>query len=434
MNEIGIGLLGFGTVGAGVVEALQRNGDLLTQRAGVRLVVRKIADLDLTRDRGVQVDPAILTSDAAAAIADPSVHVVVELIGGVGLARQLTLQALALGKPVITANKALLAEHGEELFRAAAEHGTDLFFEASVGGGIPIIRALREGLPINRMDGLVGILNGTCNYILTRMEKEGLPFDQVLSEAQAAGYAEAEPSLDIDGLDTAHKAVVLATQAYGRTVSMDEVHVEGIRGMDPVDIQYAAELGYRIKLLAVIKQSDKGLDLRVHPALVPHDHLLASVHGVFNAVMIEGDLVGDTLYYGRGAGRLPTASAVVGDLVDAARNLTLGCAGRVPAFVSLSPAPQIQPAETVETRYYMRMSLKDEPGVFGRVAQILGRHHISLASVVQKEKSKGAHVPVVMLTHQATEGRFRAALKELDALAEVGAPTLRYRMEDFDVA
>ncbi len=432
MKEVGLGILGFGTVGAGVVEGLQRNGDLLAERTGLRLTIRKIADLDLDRDRGVEVDPSVLTKDAAAVVADPSVDIVVELIGGTNVARELMLQAFAAGKPVVTANKALLAEHGDDVYAAAEKNGADLLFEASVGGGIPIIRALREGLSGNRITQICGILNGTCNYILTRMEHEQLPFDQVLAEAQQAGYAEAEPALDIDGLDTAHKAVVLAAQAFGRSVRMDDVQVEGIRGIDALDIAYAAELGYRIKLLAVIKEEDGELEVRVSPVLVPRTHMLASVGGVFNAVQVTGDVVGETLYYGRGAGREPTASAVIGDIADAARNLAGRTPRRIPSFVTLKDAPAIRAADAMRTRYYLRLSLKDAPGMFGHVAQILGRHGISIASVVQKEVRSGEYVPVVMLTHQAHEGAFRAALDEIDVLEEVGAATVRFRIEDFE--
>ena len=432
MKEVGIGILGFGTVGAGVVEGLQKHSDLLAERTGLRLVIRKIADIDLDRDRGVAVDRSLLTTDAAAVVDDPSVDVVVELIGGTRVAKELMLRALALGKPVVTANKALLAECGDEVYAAAGQNGADLLFEASVGGGIPIIRALREGLSGNRILQICGILNGTCNYILTRMEHERLPFDQVLAEAQQAGYAEAEPALDIDGLDTAHKTVVLASQAFGRSVQMSDVQVEGIRGIDSLDIEYAAELGYRIKLLAVIKEDAGEIEVRVHPALIPCSHMLASVSGVFNAVLVTGDVVGETLYYGRGAGREPTASAVIGDIADAARNRASGTPNRIPAFVALKDVPTIRAADKIRTRYYMRLSLKDAPGMFGRVANILGHHGISIASVVQKEVRSGAYVPVVMLTHAAGEGAFRAALNEIDALDEVGAPTVRFRIEDFE--
>lgn len=430
-RDIGIGILGFGTVGAGVVEGLTAHRELLAQRTGLRLVLRRIADIDLERDRGVPVEPGVLTSDALSVVEDPDIDIVVELIGGTGIAKSLMCKALSLGKPVVTANKALLAECGEEIYRAAADAGSDLFFEASVGGGIPIIRSLREGLIGNRILRIFGILNGTCNYILTRMEDDGLPFDQVLDEAQRAGYAEAEPSLDIDGLDTAHKAVVLASQAFGRLVHMDDLRIEGIRGIDAMDIELAAGLGYRIKLLAVIKETPDGVDVRVHPALIPQHHMLASVHGVFNAVQVIGDVVGETLYYGRGAGRAPTASAVIGDIVDAARNIAWRAQRRIPAFTPQTETIPLCAADEVQTRYYLRLSLRDAPGMLGHVAHVLGDHGISIASVMQKEVQSGEYVPVIILTHAGSEGAFRSALSHIDALPDVGAPTVRYRIEDF---
>ncbi len=430
MKELGIGLLGFGTVGAGVVENLQKNGDLLARRVGAKLVLRRIADLDLDRDRGVKVDRSILTKDAYAVIEDPSVNVVVELVGGTGIARDFILKALSLGKPVVTANKALLAEHGEEIYALAEQKNTEVYFEASVGGGIPIIKALREGLVANRIESIYGILNGTCNYILTRMEQEHLPFDQVLQEAQKAGYAEAEPSLDVDGIDTAHKAVILASLAYGFPVPMKSVHIDGIRGIAQADIGYAADLGYRVKLLAIIKSAGGEVEVRVHPTLVPHRHVLASVGGVFNAVVVNGDVAGDTLYYGRGAGRAATSSAVLSDLADVARNLVAGSARRGPAAIR-SGDGRIRPIGEIDARYYLNLALLDRPGMLARVAQILGRHEISIASVLQKEARTGEHVPVIIVTHRAQEKHFRAALEEIDALDVVGAKTVRIRIEDF---
>ncbi len=432
MKEMGIGLLGFGTVGAGGVEGLQRNGGLIERRTGLRLVLKRIADLDVDRDRGVAVDRSLLTTDAMSVIDDPEVGIIVELIGGVDVAREFILKSLERGKAVVTANKALLAEHGKELYRAADAAGVDLYYEASVGGGIPIIRALREGLVANRIQSLYGILNGTCNYILTRMEQEGLPFDRVLEEAQEAGYAEAEPGLDIDGLDTAHKAVVLAALAYGQSFDMADVSVEGIREVESIDIGFAGDLGYRIKLLAILKESEGQIEIRIHPTLVPRAHLLASVGGVFNAIMVHGDVAGDTLYHGRGAGREATASAVLGDIVDVARNIARGSPARVPAFVHDDQHGSLRRVEDVRSRYYLRLSLKDEPGMLAKVADILGRHRISIASVFQKEERTGEYVPVIILTHRAVEGNFRDAIKEIDALKEVGAPTVRYRIEDFD--
>ena len=433
MEEIGIGLLGFGTVGAGVVEGLQKNGDLIARRIGAKLVLRKIADIDIDRDRGVKVDRSLLTRDAESVIKDPSVDVVIELVGGIGIAFDFVMKALALGKPVITANKALLAEKGEEIYRVAAEKGATVYCEASVGGGIPIIKALREGLVANHIQSIYGILNGTCNYILTRMEREKLPFDQVLKAAQAAGYAETEPSLDIDGIDTAHKAVILASLAYGFPVSMKGVPVEGIRGLDPADIANAAELGYRIKLLGIIKRMGKEIEVRIHPTLVPRHHMLASVSGVFNAIWVSGDIVGDTLYYGRGAGRAATSSAVLSDLADVASDLRSGLKGRPPTFGrnGVEGRCAIRGMGDIEARYYLRLSLLDKPGVLAKVAQVLGKNQVSIASVIQKETRLGEHVPVIIVTHQAKERDFRAALEEMDVLDVVGAPTVRLRIEDF---
>ena len=431
MKEIGIGLLGFGTVGAGVVDGLMKNGDLIARRIGARLVLRKIADVDLDRDRGVKVDKLLLTRDAAAVIEDPSVDVVVELIGGTKIAKEFILKALNRGKPVVTANKALLAEFGEEVFRAAEAKKADIGFEASVAGGIPIIKALREGLVANNIVSVYGILNGTCNYILTRMEQEGLSFDAVLKDAQKAGYAEAEPSLDIDGIDTAHKAVILASLAYGFPVPMKSAHIEGVRGLAQADIAYTRELGYRIKLLAIVKQVNGEVEVRVHPTLVPHGHMLASVSGVFNAVTVEGDVVGGTMYYGRGAGRNATASAVISDLADVARNVVSGGKWNLPVYSRQDKQGRVRAIGDIEARYYLRLSLVDRPGMLALVAKILGDHQISIASVMQKEARSGEHVPVIIVTHKAIEKNFRDALAKIDAMDVIGAETVRLRIEDF---
>ena len=430
-KEIGIGLLGFGTVGAGVVETLQRNGDLIARRCGVKLVLRKVADLELERDRGVKVDRAILTTDARAVIADPNIDIVIELIGGVGIARELVTKALQNGKPVVTANKKLLAEYGKEIFALAGEKKVELAFEASVGGGIPCIRALREGLVANQLSSICGILNGTCNYILTKMESEGRAFDDVLKEAQAAGYAEAEPSLDVDGHDSAHKAAVLAALAYGSSVPMKDVFVEGIRGIAREDITYAAELGYRIKLLAVLKYENGAVGVRVHPALIRHQHLLAQVGGVFNAVLVSGDIVGDTLYYGRGAGRLPTASAVVSDVAEIAERLASGSAYTRPNLAAQNENLRIAPIEQASMRSYLRLNVIDKPGVLAKISHVLGKHQISIASMMQKEESRGDYVPVIFLTHEAGEQNCQAALAEIDSLDVVKGKTIRLRIADF---
>lgn len=432
MKEIGIGLLGFGTVGAGVVDELQKNGEIIASRIGVKPVLRKIADLDIDTDRGVKVDRSILTKDAEAVINDPSVSVIIELIGGTGIARRLMMQALKLGKPVVTANKALLAEHGAEIFKQAAEKKTDVWFEASVAGGIPIIRSLREGLVANRIERIYGILNGTCNYILSSMDRDQVTFEHALKAAQVAGYAEADPALDIDGIDTAHKAVILASLAYGFPVPMSAVHVEGIRGISKIDIENAKGMGYRLKLLAVIKNEGGEVEVRVHPTLIPAEQMLASVSGVFNAVVVEGDAAGQTLYYGRGAGRYPTASAVLSDVADVCRELAFGDIKQRHSFGWQKDEVRIKEMGRIEARYYLRASLLDKPGVFGRLTTILGQHQISIASVFQKERHAGKQVPVIIVTDRAMESDFDAALKTIDEMDVVGAKTVRIRIEDLE--
>jgi homoserine dehydrogenase len=431
MKSIGVGLLGFGTVGAGVIAGFQKNGSLLAQRLGVKPVLRRVADLDLTSDRGVDIDPSLLTTDAASVVDDASIQVVVELIGGTGIARALVTRALEQGKAVVTANKALLSEFGEEIFGLAQTRGADLFFGASVGGGIPIIRALRDGLIANRIDGVRGILNGTCNYILKRMEEGGLSFSDALAEAQAAGYAEANPALDIDGIDTAHKACILARLAYGLHVPRSDIVVEGIRDLASEDIRYARDLGYRVKLLAILSREKNAVTVRVHPALVPQGHVLASVSGVFNAVMVKGDLVGETLFYGRGAGRMPTASTVLADIADACRHLSSGGRRGWPTGdMADSDRVRLRPIGELMTRYYLRVMLRDQPGTLSRISAILGKHRISIASVLQKEETDGGHVPLVIVTHQAREEKVRQALADIQALDTVRAPTVAFRIEE----
>ena len=427
MKEIKIGILGFGTVGAGVVEAILKNGELMAQRTGIFPTIGKIADLDIKTDRGVKVDKALLTTDALSVIDDPEIDVIVELIGGVKFAKDFVLRALKNGKPVVTANKALLAEAGRELFEASAKSGAGLYFEASVGGGIPVLRALRDGLVGNQIKSMYGILNGTCNYILTRMEREGLDFDVVLADAQKLGYAETPPDLDIDGIDTAHKAVVLASLAYGAPVSMDAFTIEGIRGLSHREIEYAGELGYRIKLLAVIRQVNGEVEMRVEPSFVPKKHLLAAVNDAYNAVFIEGDVVGSTLYYGRGAGRLPTASAVIGDIMEAAEGKG-GCSEWMLKHKMLP----VCNAKDISIRCYLRLSLKDQPDVIAQVAHVLGKNKISIASIMQKEQNAGEQVPVVFLTHKALEKNFVAAMEEIERLDVVDGKPVRMAIEDFE--
>jgi homoserine dehydrogenase len=433
MKEIRIGILGFGTVGAGVVEGIQKNGALMADRTGIMPIVAKIADLDIETDRGITVEEGVLTTDAMSVITDPSIDLIVELVGGTTVARTFTLEALKQGKRVITANKALLADHGEEIYKCARENNTGIYYEAAVGGGIPILRSQRAGLIGNQIESIYGILNGTCNYILTRMEREGLPFDDILADAQALGYAETPPDLDIDGVDTAHKAVVLASMAYGAPVPMDACPTSGIRGLSSDDIANADELGYRIKLLAIIKDANGEVELSVEPALVPKDHMIASVSDAFNAVFVKGDIVDDTMYYGRGAGRLPTGSAVIGDIMEAASDELYGVG--VPVSVTMmlqNDKLEYCSSGSIEKRCYIRLCLVDKPGSMAKVMNIFGAHNISIASVVQKERHKSGNAPVVILTQKAKESEFEAAMAAIEALDVSGITPVRMRLEDFE--
>jgi homoserine dehydrogenase len=433
MKEIRIGILGFGTVGAGVVEGIQQNGALMAERTGIVPVVARIADLDIETDRGIEVPEGVLTTDAMSVITDADIDLIVELVGGTTVARTFTLEALKQGKPVITANKALLADHGEEIYRTARESKTGIYYEAAVGGGIPILRSQRAGLIGNRIESIYGILNGTCNYILTRMEREGLPFDTVLADAQKLGYAETPPDLDIDGIDTAHKAVVLASMAYGAPVPMDACPTKGIRGLDASEIANADELGYRIKLLAIIKDNEGEVELSVEPALVPKEHMVASVSDSFNAVFVKGDIVDDTMYYGRGAGRLPTGSAVIGDIMEAAADKLHGVGVPVSVTMMLQQGElRYCPADNIVKRCYVRLCLEDKPGAMAQVMAIFGKHNISIASVVQKELHEEGYAPVVILTQDAKESEFAAAMDEIDALPVSSCTPIRMRLEDFD--
>ena len=430
MKQIGVGILGFGTVGAGVADGLLRHREVMARRLDVDIVLKKIADLDITTDRGVAVPKEVLTTDAAAAIADPEVRIVVETIGGTGVARKLVLDALAAKKCVVTANKKLLAECGREIFDTAKANGVDIYFGASVGGGIPIIRVLREGLAGNDIESIHGILNGTCNYILTRMENEGLPFDEVLKDAQKLGYAEANPSLDIDGFDTAHKACILSALAYGFQPTLDQVQVEGIRNLSGTDVKYAADFGYRIKLLACVARDGDEIEVGVHPTLIPCSHMLASVNDAFNAAMVKGDMSDYTLYYGRGAGRLPTASTVVGDIGDIARNLAHGETRYLRGVPDYAEGRvRLRAAGDIASKFYLRFMLADKPGAMGVVATALGKRGISLSAVSQKAASEGnLPVPVVVLTHEAKASDLDAALDEIKASGVVGEDPVKLRM------
>lgn len=428
MQEIKVGIIGFGTVGAGVVNCLLNNGDVIAKRTGVKPVLTMIADLDIETDRGVKVPRALLTTDSDKLIDE--VDVVVELIGGTTIAKDLIIKALNKGKPVVTANKALLAEYGEELFDAAEKSEANIYYEASVAGGIPIIKALREGLVGNRINKIYGIMNGTCNYILTRMENEGIGFDTVLEDAQKLGYAEAEPSLDIDGYDTAHKAAILASLAYGKWFGMKPIDVQGIRDITIDDIKNADNLGYKIKLLAIIKQLKNDVQVRVSPTLIPKETLLAGIDGVFNAVMVNGDMVGDTMFYGKGAGREATASAVIGDIVDASLNLQFGSHRRVPPFRIGPQFSTLTKIENIKSRYYMRLQVKDELSVFAKIAQILGEKKISISSLLQKEGQGTESVSLIILTHTAVEGNMREAVAQIEQLDFVQDKVMIIRIED----
>ncbi|MEI6890914.1 MAG: homoserine dehydrogenase [Pontiella sp.] len=433
MKEIKIGILGFGTVGAGVVEGIQKNGALMAERTGINPVVTKIADLDITTDRGIPIEDGVLTTDALSVIHDENVDLIVELVGGTTIARTFTLEALKQGKPVITANKALLADHGEEIYKVARENNTGIYYEAAVGGGIPILRAQRAGLVGNHIESIYGILNGTCNYILTRMEREGLPFNEILGDAQALGYAETPPDLDIDGIDTAHKAVVLASMAYGAPVPMDACPTRGIRGLSAAEIDNADELGYQIKLLAIIKEHDGEVELSVEPTLVPKTHMISSVSDSFNAVFVKGDIVDDTMYYGRGAGRLPTGSAVIGDIMEAASDKLHKVGTPVSVTMMLQKDTlNYCSAGNIVKRCYIRLCLKDKPGSMAQVMNIFGAHNISIASVVQKEVHESGGAPVVILTQEAKESEFVAATQEINALDISCCEPIRMRLEDFE--
>lgn len=442
-NQLNIGLIGAGIVGGGVVKNFTRNADLIAERLGIRLNLKWVCDKDETRLAAMPVPATVKTADAQKVLCDDDVQVIVELVGGTGFAKSLILDALGRGKVVVTANKALLAHCGEEIFAAAAKNRTNIFYEASVCGGIPIIKALREGFVANHFPLIYGIVNGTCNYILSRMTAEGKAFDDVLAEAQRLGYAEADPALDIDGGDSAHKATILASLAHGFWTGFDNTYVEGIRHVSQFDIQIARELGYVIKLLAIVKSADASLspavEVRVHPTLIPHNHVLAGVNGVFNGVVVRGDVVGDTMFYGRGAGADATASAVIADLADAALNVKFGSIQRVPAFVAHRLNARVRTIDEIESRYYLRLTVEDRSGVIAKVANVLGNADISIASVLQREAPEprpgqppSDHVPLIFMLHTAKDSAVRAAVAEIDRLAAIRGKTVVIRVESFE--
>ena len=433
MKPTYVGLIGWGTVGSGAARILLEDRDLLEQKLGWPLVLKKIADLDITSPRPVEVDPGILTTDAGRILDDPEIGIVMEMIGGFEPARTFILKAIEAGKHVVTANKALLATYGREIFEAADRAGVDVLYEASVGGGIPLIRSLKEGLAANRIEHFFGILNGTSNYILTKMTEEGIDFKTALAEAQAKGYAEADPTFDVEGIDAAHKLTILASLAYGGFADLKQIYVEGISRLDPIDIQFAAEFGYEIKLLAISSIDGGQIEARLHPAMVPKGHLLTEVKGPFNAVHLCGHAVGDILLYGAGAGMMATASAVVGDVMELARNINSGAKNRVPAVAWKKTAGtelSIRPMEETLTTYYFRFSAQDRPGVLSNISGVLGSHDISISAVIQKGREVDGAVPIVMLTHEAREADVRGALQEIDELDVVKAGTILIRVED----
>ncbi|MEC5217386.1 homoserine dehydrogenase [Actimicrobium sp. GrIS 1.19] len=436
MKPIKVGLLGIGTVGAGTFNVLKRNQEEITRRAGRSIEIAMVADLDVERARALTNGECEVVSDANLVVSHPDIDIVIELIGGYGIARDLVMKAIANGKHVVTANKALLALHGNEIFAAAQEKGVIVAFEAAVAGGIPIIKALREGLTANRIQWIAGIINGTTNFILSEMRDKGLDFDTVLKEAQRLGYAEADPTFDIEGVDAAHKATLMAAIAFGIPVQFAKAHVEGITKLEATDIRYAEQLGYRIKLLGITKRTPNGIELRVHPTLIPAKRLIANVEGAMNAVLVHGDAVGATLYYGKGAGAEPTASAVIADLVDIARLATADPGHRVPHLAfqpdAMADTP-ILPMSEITTSYYLRMHVADILGVLAAVTRILADSNISIDAMLQKEPAEGeTQTDIVMLTHQTQEKLVDAAIARIEALPTVIGSVTRIRLEELD--
>ena len=428
-DKINVGIIGFGIVGSGTAKVLLQNKDILHERLGFDLNLKKIADLDIKTDRGIKVPKGVLTTDINDIFNDPEIDIVVELIGGIRPAKDFILKAIQKGKHVVTANKALLATNGTEIFQAARKAGVEVGFEASVAGAIPIIKVMKEGLIANRIRAIYGIINGTSNYILTKMTDENVEFSVALKEAQALGYAEADPTFDIEGIDTAHKLTILATLSFGIPLSFGSVHIEGISKISTQDIGFASDLGYKVKLLAITKESDGGIELRVHPTMLPKEYLIAKVDGPFNAIYVDGDATGSTMYYGRGAGSVPTGSAVVSDIADIARNIQKDAVGRVPTIPNISRKSRVKKIEDIVSMYYFRFSALDKPGVLSKISGILGNYNISIASVIQKGRRLGEAVPLVVLTHEAKEKDVHRAIEEIDKLPIVMGKTVFIRVE-----
>jgi homoserine dehydrogenase len=434
MKPIKVGLLGIGTVGAGTFTVLKRNQEEIRRRAGREIEIAMVADLDTERAKAIVGSCVVVVKDAHQVVDNPDIDIVIELIGGYGIARELVMKAIANGKHVVTANKALLATHGTEIFRAAQERGVMVAFEAAVAGGIPIIKALREGLTANRIQWIAGIINGTTNFILSEMRDKGLDFDVVLKEAQRLGYAEADPTFDIEGVDAAHKATIMSAIAFGIPVQFDKAHVEGITNLQASDIRYAEKLGYRIKLLGITKRVANGIELRVHPTLIPTNRLIANVEGAMNAVLVQGDAVGATLYYGKGAGAEPTASAVIADLVDITRLATADPEHRVPYLAfqpnEMSDTP-ILPMSEITTSYYLRICVADKLGVMADITRILADGAISIDAMLQKEPAEGeTQTDIIILTHQTQEKHVDRAIAAIEALSTVVAKVTRIRLEE----
>ena len=430
MKKVNIGLIGFGNIGSGVVKILRDKKSLLSEKTGLNLNIKKICDQDITSKRNVSVDKELLTRNPKEIIDDPQIDILVELIGGVHPAREFISEALKKGKNIVTANKALLALHGQELFSEAMDKGKNIYFEASVGAGIPIIKSLREGLVANKFHSILGILNGTSNYILSSMSKNGKTFNEALKEAKEKGFAENDPTLDIEGMDSAHKLILLTYLAFGRLVSIKDVFVEGITHISLADVNYAKELGFEIKLLAIAQREGDSLEVRVHPTLVPEDHLLASVDSMFNAIYVEGDLAGDLLFYGPGAGQLSAASAVVSDIVDLTQEIKAGLFRPMMNIVPDKSVKDLRKIDDSSSRYYIRFTALDKPGVLARISGILAKFGISIASVTQKEKSKAQLVPIVMLIHEAKEKDLRNALNMINRIDAIKEKTIAIRLEE----
>lgn len=428
MKKINIGLIGFGTVGTGVVKILKKRSSLLSRRCGCDLVIKWIADKDITSPREVKVEKGILTTEVDKVINDPEVDIIVELIGTVHPAKEFIISSLKKGKSVVTANKAVLANFGQEIFDVAEKNNVNILFEASVGGGIPIIKALREGLIANKIRSIFGIINGTSNYILTKMSEKGLSFDEALREAKVRGFAEEDPSLDVEGVDSSHKLAILASLAFGKRIYLDDIYTEGITKITSGDLRYAGEFGYTVKLLAIAKYIGGALEARVHPTLIPKDNLLSDVSGAYNAIYVEGDLIGGTIFYGQGAGMMPAASAVVADLVDLAMEL-VGRKERKGKVLSKSEGMRIRKMDEIETRYYIRFQAIDKPGVLAEISGILGANKISIASCIQKLRRKERVVPIVMMTHEARESNLRTAMAKIDKLRAIKEKSVVIRIE-----